>query len=65
MLTKISTPGQSDVEFIYDAMNNRVARKVGSDTTRYVLDLNSEMSQVLAETDGMGFTKLITYMVTD
>ena len=37
--------------YSYDGFGNRIARTVGSVQTRYLLDLNRSMSQVLAELD--------------
>jgi RHS repeat-associated protein len=35
--------------YIYDAFGNRIARTIGGNQTRYLLDLNGGMSQVLAD----------------
>jgi len=52
-LTQVSSPGKT-VDHFYDGLGNRIARRSGSATTRYVLDLNVDMSRVLAETDASG-----------
>ena len=40
--------------YTYDGFGNRVARSKNGSQTRYVLDINGPMSQVLAETDQSG-----------
>jgi len=42
------------VQHYYDGMNNRIARVEGGVTKRYVLDLNADMSRILAETNANG-----------
>jgi len=53
MLTKV-TIGGSIYSYKYDGFGNRVAKIESSVETRYVIDLNSVLSKVLAETDGNG-----------
>ena len=51
---KQSTIGGVATQYGYNGGGNRLSRIIGSTTTRYVLDLNGSLSQVLAETDGSG-----------
>jgi len=53
-LIHMTTPGQTDIEYIYDGMGNRIAKIANGTTKRYVLGLNSPMSRVLSETDDNG-----------
>ena len=53
-LTGVAIPGGTSVQHVYDGMGNRIARIVDGNETRYVLDLNGDMSRVLAETDATG-----------
>ncbi len=41
-------------QYSYDGMGNRLAKTEGTATTRYILDTNGSLSNVLAETDGSG-----------
>ncbi len=52
-LTKATIGGQN-LQYKYDGFGNRIARTEGGSETRYVLDLNGDMSNVLAETDSAG-----------
>lgn len=52
-LTQVAIGGVN-IEYLYDGLGNRIARTKGGIQTRYVLDLNGPMSQVLAETDSSG-----------
>jgi RHS repeat-associated protein len=47
----------STIEFVYDAFGNRIASTKNGVTTRYVLDVSGEMSNVIAETDTSGNIK--------
>jgi RHS repeat-associated protein len=51
-LTGIS--GASNISYTYDALGNRRSRTENGTTIRYVLDINSSMSNVLVETDNNG-----------
>ncbi len=53
MLVRINGPDR-DVRYVYDGLNNRIAKTVDGTTTRYVLDLAADPVRVLAETDGNG-----------
>lgn len=46
-LNRLTSISHGD-SFVYDAFGNRRAKN----STRYVIDINSDMSQILAETDG-------------
>jgi RHS repeat-associated protein len=50
-LVGVSGPGIA-LQNVYDGLGNRIAKTDGATSTRYVLDLSGEMSEVLAETDG-------------
>jgi len=50
----LSISGSSSISYTYDALGNRRSRTENSVTTRYVLDLNSSMTNVLIETDASG-----------
>ena len=52
-LTGVTIGGQT-IQYLYDGLGNRISRTAGGIQTRYVLDLNGPMSQVLAETDSSG-----------
>ncbi|MBV5327356.1 MAG: hypothetical protein JZU65_06915 [Chlorobium sp.] len=52
-LTSAAVGGQA-FQYLYNAFGDRIARTKAGVQTRYVLDLNGEMSQVLAETDSAG-----------
>lgn len=52
-LTQVAIGGENIV-YLYDGLGNRIARTKGGVQTRYILDLNGPMSQVLAETDSSG-----------
>jgi RHS repeat-associated protein len=52
-LTGVTIGGQT-IQYLYDGLGNRIARTEGGVQTRYILDLNGPMSQVLAETDSSG-----------
>ncbi len=41
-------------QYKYDGAGNRLAKIGGGTTKRYVLDINNELSNVIAETDGSG-----------
>jgi len=41
-------------QYQYDGLGNRLARTEGATTQRYILDTNSRLSRVLAETDSAG-----------
>ena len=47
----------STTEFVYDALGNRISATKNGATTRYVLDVSGEMSNVIAETDASGSVK--------
>jgi YD repeat-containing protein len=51
-LTDINATNHSS--FKYDGEGNRVELTSDGITTRYVLDVNNELSQVLVETDSLG-----------
>lgn len=53
LLTRVSKDG-TVVEYEYDAFGNRISKTVNGVTTRYVVDINRGISQVLAETDENG-----------
>ena len=40
--------------YFYNGVGTRLAKREGATTTRYVVDVNRELSQVLCETDGSG-----------
>ncbi len=42
------------IEYSYDGLGNRISRIVNGTTTRYVLDLSGDMSNVIAETNASG-----------
>jgi RHS repeat-associated protein len=46
--------GSDTFSFQYDGFGNRISRTRNGIQTRYILDLNAEMSNVLAETDSNG-----------
>ncbi len=50
-LTSLTAPGGITAGFVYDGMNNRLSQTVSGVTTRYVLDINKELTDVLMETD--------------
>lgn len=50
----LSITGSSNISYTYDAMGNRRSRTKNGVTTRYLLDLNSSMTNVLMETDASG-----------
>jgi RHS repeat-associated protein len=54
MLTGVTPSTGSGFTYLYDGLNNRIAKTVGGVTTRYVLDLAADMSRVLAEADAAG-----------
>ncbi len=56
-----ATTGGTTCQYVYDGAGNRIARTESAVTTRYVLDLNGSLSQVLAETDDVGI--IDTYYV--
>ena len=49
-----SNIGGADTQYGYDGLGNRLEKRVDSTTTRYVLDINASLSNVLAETDNAG-----------
>ena len=49
-----ATVGADIFGFVYDAFGNRISRTKNGTQTRYLLDLNAGMSNVLAETDSVG-----------
>lgn len=49
-----SIMGATTANYTYDTFGNRWAATRNGTTTRYVLDLHGDMSQVLMETDGSG-----------
>lgn len=51
---RLTAVSNRNLTYTYDAFGNRVARSENGQTTRYVLNLNGAMSQVLAETDASG-----------
>ncbi len=52
LLTTITGPNAGS--YSYNGAGHRVARTVGATTTRYVVDPNADLPNVLAETDGAG-----------
>lgn len=52
-LTQASIGG-INYSYLYDGFGNRIARTKGGVQTKYVLDVNGDMSDVLAETDASG-----------
>jgi YD repeat-containing protein len=50
-IVKITKPGQTVVEYAYDALSRRIEKKVGTSKTRYY---NNKDWQVLAEADANG-----------
>ena len=52
LLTTITGPNAGS--YSYNGAGHRVARTVGAATTRYVVDPNAELPNVVAETDGAG-----------
>ena len=50
-LTKYTPPTGSATTYTYDGNNNRLAKAVGSTTTRFVSDISSDLPRVLAETN--------------
>ncbi|MBU1752584.1 hypothetical protein KKG56_01805, partial [bacterium] len=48
------TVNNKTIQYLYDGLGNRIARTQDGVQTRFVLDLNGPMSQVLAETDSSG-----------
>ena len=59
LLTIITGPNAGS--YSYNGAGHRVARTVGAATTRYVVDSNAELPNVVAETDGTG-TLLRSYV---
>jgi RHS repeat-associated protein len=55
-LKSISSTG-STINYVYDALGNRIAVTKDGVTTRYVLDVSGDMSNVIAETDASGNVK--------
>jgi RHS repeat-associated protein len=49
-----STIGGATSQYRYDGRGNRLAKTVAGTTTRYVLDVNRQLTNVLAETDSVG-----------
>ncbi|MBI5634638.1 MAG: DUF1566 domain-containing protein [Nitrospirae bacterium] len=49
-----ATVGGTTYSYLYDGFGNRIARTQAGTQTRYVLDINGDMSDVLAETDSSG-----------
>jgi len=49
-----ATIGGINYSYLYDGFGNRIARTQGGVQTKYVLDVNGDMSDVLAETDSSG-----------
>lgn len=49
-----ATIGADSFSFVYDAFGNRISRTKNGTQTKYLLDLNAGMSNVLAETDASG-----------
>ena len=49
-LTSLTAPGTT-ASFVYDGMNNRLSQTVSGATTRYVLDTNKELTDVLMDTN--------------
>lgn len=47
-----SNIGGTATQYDYDGLGNRLGKTVGGANTRYVLDINGTLSNVLAETDG-------------
>ncbi|MBI5756332.1 MAG: RHS repeat protein, partial [Nitrospirae bacterium] len=41
-------------QYSYDGAGNRLVKTIGGATTRYILDINGSLSNILAETDGNG-----------
>lgn len=56
MASRLSEIKSADktVQYLYDGLGNRIARIENGQRTNYILDLNSRMTQVLAETDADG-----------
>ncbi len=50
-LTSLTAPGSVTASFVYDGMNNRLSQTVNGATTRYVLDTNKGLTDVLMETN--------------
>ena len=50
MLSRIDNQSDS-IEYRYDGLNNRIARISDDQETRYILDISTQLSQVLAESD--------------
>lgn len=48
-LNRLTSISESNTSFVYDASGNRRAKTVNGVTTKYILDINSSMSQVLVE----------------
>lgn len=46
--------GGKNYQYEYDGLDNRISRTENSVKTKYILDRNSAMSQILAETDNAG-----------
>ena len=53
-LIAVAAPGQPLVEHAYDHAGNRVETRVGGAVTRYLVDANRGLAQVLEERDGAG-----------
>ena len=53
-ITQVNGYGTDD--FLYNGDGTRIARTLNGQTTRYVIDPNAELPNVLAETDGSGNT---------
>ncbi len=60
-LTQVTANGQT-TQYQYDGLGYRLSKTVGSSVTRYVLDPNGVLSNVLGETDATGnFTSYYVY----
>lgn len=53
-LVQVNEPGGNVVTHTYDGLGNRIARTENGATTRYVVDLSGDLSQLLIEADNLG-----------
>ncbi len=54
LITSIEENSTTTAQYIYDVNNNRVSRTIGGVETRFVVDTNTGLPRVLAETDTSG-----------
>lgn len=54
LLTSYSWPAVPKADYVYNGSGHRVQSTVAGNTTRYVVDPNTDLAQALAETDAQG-----------